>query len=735
MSQLLLHRNQLISVRSELARVLSLLPDGKTWQLETLHDRVIHRFHDSELRRLYIDGAIDLEPVRDDPVGKAVADRQSRELEDYSEKQRLEAKRRLNYVKAVIAAGQDQLNDSDLWRIICDVAVDSNDQNAPRPSTVRKWANYYLSARGDVRALIPIWHRRGNRAVRQYETHDGKRFAVPSEESEDQLGVALREYLRRERPRASSCFRYIRSHFARENTIRPASRQLRAPSRATVFRRLSAMDPYEKAYYRYGKARADQLLKLKGDGPGASFPLERVEMDATRLDIFVVAPNSGLVIGRPWITVAIDSFSRAILGFYLGFEPPSAITVMHCLRHAIGPKDRYMERFGSAAYQWNMHGVPLLVVVDNAREYRSETVEDAALQLGFDIQQHPVKWPHWKGTIERFFRTLNEGALAWLPGKSFRNVIEKGDYDAASVAVVELTTLEELVTKWILLEYNTKEHGGVRDVPARLWDEGTKKAPPSLPPRIADLDVLLAYTKTMTLTDKGVQFQGLFYKSERLHGILLRQGKSTKVKVKIDDRDISLLRVLDPASGDYIPVPVQGKHADYAAGLSLAEHLAVRRYRKQLAQEAENRPELLEARNKLAEEMASLLGSRRSRSIDKMRAARINARKLADSRAVRGVFDPFESERTISDALLSDEEEGMNAEATEQVDPDVMTETDQIGRSEEPEAGEFEAGKQVRDADVGPENNEPYVDEDPDDYASFSASEKVTAKKRPTSQD
>ena len=726
MSQLFLHRDQLISVRSELARVLSLLPDGKTWQLETLHDRVIHRFHDSELRRLYIDGAIDLEPVRDDPVGKAVADRQSRELADYSEKQRLEAKRRLNYVKSVIAAGQDQLNDSDLWKIISEVAAAANDRSPPRPVTVRKWANYYLSARGDIRSLIPTWHRRGYRAARQYETRDGKRFAIPSEESEDQLSVALRQYLRRERPRGSSCFRYVKSHFARENAIRSASRQLRAPSRATVFRRLSAMDPYEKAYFRYGKARADQLLKLKGDGPGASFPLERVEMDATMLDVFVVAPNSGLVIGRPWITVAIDSFSRSILGFYLGFEPPSAITVMHCLRHAIGPKDRYMERFSSQGLHWRMHGVPLLLVVDNAREYLSETVEDAALQLGFDVQQHPVKWPHWKGTIERFFRTLNEGALAWLPGKSFRNVIETGDYDAASVAVVDLAALEELVTKWVILEYNTKEHGGVQDVPSRLWEEGIKKVPPSLPPRIGDLDVLLAYTKTMTLTSKGLQFQGLFYRSEKLHGILLREGQSTKVKVKIDDRDISVLRVLDSASGDYIPVPVQGKHADYAAGLSLAEHLAVRRYRRQLAAEAENTPELVDARNVLAEEMASLLGSRRSRSIDKMRAARINARKLADSRAVRGAFDPFESERAISEALVSDEKEDMASEGAEPVGPAGVQESDQADRPGDTRVGETDAGL----TDVSP-----LVDEDPDGFSDFLASGKVTARKRPKEQD
>lgn len=668
MSQVFLQRNQLVAIRGELARVLALLPDGATWQLETLHDRVIHRHADADIRRLYVDGHIDLDPVRDDKVGKAVTELQSKHFEDYSPNQQREAKRRLQYVKVALAADFDSLADSDLLRLIDQVALKIDDKRRPRPMTVRKWATFYLSGRWDIRAMVPSWHRRGNRVARQYIIQDGRRFTLPSQESEDLLAVALREYLRRERPKAASCYRYVKSCFARENAQRSAMRQLKVPSRSTAFRRLAAMDPYEKAYFRYGKARADELLKLKGDGPGVSFPLERVEMDATRLDVFVVAPGSGLVIGRPWITVAIDYFSRAILGFYLGFEPPSANTVMNCLRHAIGPKDYYVERFGSEAFEWPMHGVPLLVVVDNAREYFSETVEDAALQLGFDVQQHPVKWPNWKGTIERFFRTLNEGALAWLPGKSFRSVAEKGDYDAETVAVLELPTLEDLVTKWIILEHNTTRHEGIGDVPARLWAEGVKKVPPSLPPRMQDLDVLLAYTRTMTLTSKGVQFQNLYYRSEAVHAILLRAGQSVKVKVKIDDRDISVLRVLDPDSGQYIPLPVQGRYADYAKGLSLAEHLAVQRYRRQVSDDAENRPDLIDARDMLAEEMASLLGRKRARGLDKMRAARINAHRLVDSRAVRGVFDPFESERSISAALRNDE---VAAEDNDDDDDDV----------------------------------------------------------------
>ncbi len=720
MSDTFLHRNQLVAVKGELARVLNLLQDRKTWQLETVHDQVVHRYQDAELRRLYVDGLVDLDPVRDDTIGQAVAEKQSRAFEAYGDAQRAEAKRRLHYVKAALAADWKTLIDADLAKVIGAAAIENGDQGRPRPETVRKWVAFYLSGRHDIRALIPCWHRRGNRVRRQYLQREGRRISIPAQESEEVLGVALREYLRRERPRGTTCFRFVKSYFARENERRSVSNQLTPPSRSTVFRRLAAMDPYEKAYFRYGKARADELLKLKGDGPGASFPLERVEMDATRLDVFVVAPGSGLMIGRPWITVAIDYFSRAIIGFYLGFEPPSAIAVMHCLRHAIGPKDRYIEKleFKEEAFSWPMHGIPLLIVVDNAREYQSETMEDAALQLGFDVQQHPVKWPHWKGTIERFFRTLNEGALAWVPGRSFRNVIEKGDYDAASVAILELPDLERLIAKWIILEYNNTRHEGISDVPARLWDEGVKKALPTLPPRMADLDVLLSYTRTMTLTNQGIQFQNLKYRSEDAHAILMRAGRSIPVKVKVDDRDISVIRILDPKIGRYIPVPVQGKHAEYAKGLSLAEHIAVQRYRRIIADQAENRPELIDARNQLAQEMADLLGNKRATSRDKMRAARVNAQRLLDSRAVRGAFDPFKDERTISKALRAEVEGNEDETSFEH------------GSAE----GEMAAGDERR-VGSGEESSAEHparpADPDPDGYGNFRESEKITVRKRP----
>src|SRR5216110_2862287 len=89
---------------------------------------------------------------------------------------------------------------------------------------------------------------------------------------------------------------------------------------------------------RYGKRRADMEFRVSSAGPGTSRTLQRVTMDHTPSDIIVVDDNSMLPLGRPTITSALDEYSRCPMGFYSGFEPPSCLSVMRCLKHAILPK-------------------------------------------------------------------------------------------------------------------------------------------------------------------------------------------------------------------------------------------------------------------------------------------------------------------------------------------------------------------------------------------------------------
>ena len=45
--------------------------------------------------------------------------------------------------------------------------------------------------------------------------------------------------------------------------------------------------------------------------------LDHIEIDETNLELSVVRPKTDRPIGRPWLTVVICAYSKAILGFYI----------------------------------------------------------------------------------------------------------------------------------------------------------------------------------------------------------------------------------------------------------------------------------------------------------------------------------------------------------------------------------------------------------------------------------
>lgn len=94
------------------------------------------------------------------------------------------------------------------------------------------------------------------------------------------------------------------------------------------------------------------------------------------IDLIVVDEHDRQPVGRPYLTVAIDVFSRCLVGMVLTLEPPSAVSVGLCLTHACCDKRPWLESHGIEA-NWPMSGKPRQLYVDNAAEFKSE-----ALKLG-----------------------------------------------------------------------------------------------------------------------------------------------------------------------------------------------------------------------------------------------------------------------------------------------------------------------------------------------------------------
>jgi putative transposase len=117
---------------------------------------------------------------------------------------------------------------------------------------------------------------------------------------------------------------------------------LEPPGRKAVTARLRAKPRQEVVSRREGrKAARDRFAPTIGSLE-ATWPLSLVQIDHTLVDVIVVDSVSRAAIQRPWLTLAIDVYSRCVAGFHLSLEPPSATSVALCLSHAVLSKQSWL---------------------------------------------------------------------------------------------------------------------------------------------------------------------------------------------------------------------------------------------------------------------------------------------------------------------------------------------------------------------------------------------------------
>ena len=448
--------------------------------------------------------------------------------------------------------------------------------------------------------------------------------------------------------------------------------------------------------------------------------LSVVEVDATKLGVIVVNLELGIVLGRPIITAAIDRKTRIIVGFYIGFEPPSEVSALRCLKHVIAPKPNYAVMYGDPHLEWPWHGLPQEIFVDNAGEWHGKSVENVRQQLGLDIRFQPVNQPEWKARIERWFGTLETSCFAWIPGKTFSNVLAKGDYDAESMAVVDIEELRRLVTSWIILEYNHDYHEGIQDYPSRVWLESAKELDPSLPGKRSDLDVLDHVVRERQLNSKGLRFRNIYYHSDALQDLLYREGIRS-VRFLVNPDDLSEVRVQDPANGEHFAVYPEPALAAYTQGLSLVEHHAVLAYQRDRAHEYAHSLGLEESRDKLRREMQGLCNRASTSLRDRTKAARILGRESVEQGSIRNVLQATEGGSSIAKEL---DAEDRKAPFSPQRASSASSRTSKKPPKAEPAEDQRAPDQQV--ADTGSAANERPETDEADDYEAFKKSNRIS---------
>jgi putative transposase len=383
-----------------------------------------------ELERLPIS---DLQPIR-----SAAPSVLSPELAELDDRDWAEARRRLDLIGPVL----------DKARLPRSVMAERAREGGVEVTTLYRWAR----ATGLLSSLLP------------YKPAGGRGKSRLESAVEQIILQTIEEHFLTPQQRS------IESTAA-EVARRCRERQLSVPHAGTIRTRIVALPLRERLSRRsHRKAALDRFAPRPGSLDEAQRPLGFVQIDHTKLDVIVVDEEQRLPIGRPWITLAIDVYSRMVLGFYISLDPPGAIATGLCIAHAVLPKETWLAKRGIAG-SWPCWGFPARIHLDNAKEFHGEMLRRACEQYGIMLEYRPVAQPHMGGHIERLLGTLLR-ALHELPGATFSSPQQRGSYDSEAKAVMTLGELERWLTEYIVGVYHAKRHRGIGTSPLQRWTAG-----------------------------------------------------------------------------------------------------------------------------------------------------------------------------------------------------------------------------------------------------------------------
>jgi putative transposase len=266
------------------------------------------------------------------------------------------------------------------------------------------------------------------------------------------------------------------------------------------------------------KAYADAfelVLRREANGPNAIW-----QADHTLLDILLVREDAGTA--KPWLTVIIDDYSRAVAGYFLHFEAPSAIQTALALRQAIWRK---------AEPNWQVCGIPDVFYTDNGSDFTSHHMEQVAADIKMQLVFSTPGKPRGRGRIERFFSTVTSMFLSGLPGYA----PEGGG--ACGKPALTLPELDPMLRVFILDAYNRREHSETKMAPAQRWEQGGFL--PRMPESLESLDLLLlTVPQARKVHTDGIHFHGLRYVDTTLAAYV---GET--VVLRYDPRDMAEIRL------------------------------------------------------------------------------------------------------------------------------------------------------------------------------------------------
>ncbi|AHG74513.1 recombinase [Mannheimia sp. USDA-ARS-USMARC-1261] len=378
-----------------------------------------------------------------------------------------------------------------------------------------------------------------------------------SKEQDELVMTVINEfYLHKQRPTIEQTIREVQ---------RVASQKgLDSPSRRTIRQRILRVSEEERLRKRGQKEKAKNKFTPKPNSfPNVDFPLSVIQIDHTPVDLIIVDNQYRKPIGRPYLTLAMDVYSRMITGYYLSLDAPSVTSVAMCIASSILPKERLLLD-NNVKGEWAVFGYPNKIHVDNGADFRSLDLSKSCEAHGIALEFRPVGRPEFGGHIERVIGTFMK-EVHGLSGTTFSNTKEKDTYQSEAEAVMTLDEFETWLINYIVNVYHKRVHSTLGMSPVQKWRLGIWGdkdhigcGHPQLP--VDEQTLLLDFlpSEKRTIQHNGVTIDGLRYYDVALNMYINdsdENGKSKEFLFRRDPRNIGKIWFYDPTLKRYFPIP------------------------------------------------------------------------------------------------------------------------------------------------------------------------------------
>lgn len=284
------------------------------------------------------------------------------------------------------------------------------------------------------------------------------------------------------------------------------------------------LTPAERAFAKEGEEGRRRLSLYRR--VESSQRNELWEADHVELPVLTV-PKRGSKPAKVWLTVFLDTFSRAIMGWAIS-QYPTQSEVLAALEASVL---EFPER-------GPFSGIPGALRWDNGLDWVSDSVSQAAVRLGCLVAGTTEYSPHQKGKVERFFGTLEREVISGLPQYTNGPKRANGALYGARDSALSLELLIEEVEGYINHYNLERPHKGLDgQTPLQRWQGDS--TPLNLPSR-ESLHWMLLPRESRKVHKDGIHFNRVIFFASELNGMV---GETVEVRfMPHDQREIEIWR-------------------------------------------------------------------------------------------------------------------------------------------------------------------------------------------------